>query len=195
MRLHRHPIPVCARHYSGISLALALMTPLALLPGAATSATNSDPAAFDANQAIALAGKAQRPRSLGSGSEVSALRTALRTGERQQAFSRLRERVQRFATTAPDMAVIRAQEDRHRDLATGRAYPEYARRVSDDLVIKNIADTEARNLQEAVLEHQQDRLPHVRWFRGLRAGVEDEEVPCHRDVGLCLRCHSAQGSN
>lgn len=149
MRLHRHPIPVCARHFSGISLALALMTPLALLPGAATSATNSDPAAFDANQAIALAGKAQRPRSLGSGSEISALRTALRTGERQQAFARLRERVQRFATTAPDMAVIRAQEDRHRDLAAGRANPEYARRVSDDLVIKNIADAEARNLQEA----------------------------------------------
>lgn len=149
MRLHRHPIPVCARHFSGISLALALMTPLALLPGAATSATNSDPAAFDANQAIALATKAPRPRSLGQGGEASALKTALHSGERQQAFARLRERVQRFARTAPDMATIKAQENRHRDLATGRANPDYARRVSDDLVIKNIADAEARNLQEA----------------------------------------------
>jgi hypothetical protein len=132
-----------------VGFSLILFAQMALVPGPALCASVSDSVVFDVNHAITLAGSALRPRSQGSANEAFALRAALRLGDRKQAFSRLRERVRGFNNTAPDMAMIKAQESRHRDLATGRSIHDYARRISDDLIIKNIADAEARNLQEA----------------------------------------------
>jgi len=101
------------------------------------------------SQAMARAMAMPRPRSLGASSEQQALRNALLNGERREAFNRLRERVQRNSSRSLISSLPGAQEATDRTLKSGQTGGEFARRVSDELVIKNAVEIEAQCIQEA----------------------------------------------
>ena len=54
-------------------------------------------------------------------------------------------------------------------------------------LLLDVLDEVGHREPDRLLQHQQDRLPHVRRHRGLRAGAARARVPRDRDVGLRLR--------